>query len=466
MAPSMSKEELMRNSDPLVWELGGTADVKKTERFCERLWIALNGRCCNVIIVIAVIIESLVIISELLIGLEFIQDPSVQPKNYNCSLNQTSAPPHHSVKLKAIQATLCYLSLALLTLFLIEVLFRMLTGKTRFLFQGCEILDGIIVITAFSLDVAFFSSSPEDKAKEAAVLIILLRAWRIKRVIDSIVDAEKLKLSNVISEYQREKTISENKGEVLILKVEDLEHEIAYFKEKLKKTEKELQVLRKHRKRDSASSSSSSTRHPSVTIGIETSPVMSVTAETQTIDSGCKFCSQSPGLHMFAINLTEGVLHDALSFVQTDGAGDVPLRHPLLTKPPTTTKRSSAGLSPVTAKPTPRHPPSYITSVVVDSIESTDSPESGYGSGGSSAITGSANRHAPRAATIFLFPEPGAMHFGSTSPGPRSLHEQLDKQHQLSVEMDVLDEASEIERIGQIEFDPNGQDKDIPMTSL
>lgn len=456
----------MRNSDPLIWELGATPDDKKTERLCERLWIALNGRSCNIIIVAIVVIQTLVIISELLIDLEYIQDPALHPKNCNCSVNQTSAAPYRSVKLKAAKAVFSYFSLAVLTLFLMEVLFRVLTGRTRFLTQGSEMLDAIIVVTAFGLDVAFFSSSSEDKAKEASVLIIVLRMWRVKRVIDSIVDAEKVKLSHVINEYQREKTIAENKGEVLILKVEDLEHEVAYFKEKLKKTEKELQVLRKHRKRDS-SSSSSSYRHPTVTIGIETSPVISVTAETQTSYTACKFCYLTPELHMFASTLTEGVLQDALSFVHPDGEAEGARRHPLLTKPPAVTRRSSLGLCPVSAKVTPRQPPSYITSVVIDSVESTDSPESGYGSGGSSAIMGSANRHAPRAATIFLFPEPGAVHFGATSPGPRSLHEQLDKQHQLSVEMDVLDEASEIERIGQVEFDPNGRDnKDIPMTSL
>ncbi|XP_042146348.1 transmembrane protein 266 [Ixodes scapularis] len=283
MAPSISKEELMRNSDPLVWELGGTDDAEKTERLCECLWIALNSRFCNIIIVTITVIESLVILSELLIDLEYIQDPAWHPKNYNCSVNQT-LPAYPSARLKAAKTILSYLSLAILTIFLTEVIFRIVTGKSRFLVQGLEILDAVIIITAFSLDVAFYASPTKDKAKEAAVLIVLLRVWRIKRVIDSIVDVEKLKLSYIISEYQREKTISENKGEVLILRVEDLEHEVAYLKEKHKKTEKELQALRKRGKRDSGSSSSSSCRHATVTIGIETCLPSSSSVETQTSD--------------------------------------------------------------------------------------------------------------------------------------------------------------------------------------
>ncbi|CAN8016552.1 unnamed protein product [Ixodes persulcatus] len=474
MAPSISKEELMRNSDPLVWELGGTDDAEKTERLCERLWIALNSRFCNIIIVTITVIESLVILSELLIDLEYIQDPAWHPKNYNCSVNQT-LPAYPSARLKAAKTILSYLSLAILTIFLTEVIFRIVTGKSRFLVQGLEILDAVIIITAFSLDVAFYASPTKDKAKEAAVLIVLLRVWRIKRVIDSIVDVEKLKLSYIISEYQREKTISENKGEVLILRVEDLEHEVAYLKEKHKKMEKELQALRKRGKRDSGSSSSSSCRHATVTIGIETCLPSSSSVETQTSDLAGQLPLVPPVLQTFASNLTQGVLSDALSLVGTEaGDGSLGLRDPPASKfaapIPTRHQHAPNYNTAVTAATVVRHAlPSYLSGIVSDQVlkgglvESTDSPESGYGSAGSTALTGSGGGRHARSATVFLFPEPEPR--SQTGGAGRSGTEHHWQPHHL-VEMDVLDEALEIERVRRVEFDPDKCAKDIPMTSL
>ncbi|CAN7986634.1 unnamed protein product [Ixodes hexagonus] len=469
----------MRNSDPLVWELGGTDDVEKTERqvmLCERLWTALNSRFCNVIIVTITVIESLVILSELLIDLEFIQDPAWHPKNYNCSLN-LSLPAYPSTRLKAAKAAFCYLSLAILTIFLTEVMLRIVTGKSRFLVQGSEMLDAVIVISAFGLDVAFYASPPVDKAKEAAVLIVLLRVWRIKRVIDSIVDVEKLKLSYIISEYQREKTISENKGEVLILRVEDLEHEVAYLKEKHKKTEKELQALRKRGKRDSGSSSSSSCRHgATVTIGIETCPTASSSVETQTSDTACQPSLVPPVLQTFASNLTRGVLSDALSLVGVEaGDGSLGLQDPPASRlaTPISAKhhQSVASYSTIVApKSVVRHAlPSYLSSIVLDqvirggSVEGTDSPESGYSSAGSAAVMGSGGGRHARSATVFLFPEPEPS--SQVSSAGRSGAEHHRQSHHL-MEMDVLDEALEIERVRRIEFDPDKCTKDIPMTSL
>ncbi|KAG0414248.1 hypothetical protein HPB47_008595 [Ixodes persulcatus] len=293
----------------------------------------------------------------------------------------------------------------------------------------------------------------------------------------SIVDVEKLKLSYIISEYQREKTISENKGEVLILRVEDLEasvglnstkqdafHEVAYLKEKHKKTEKELQALRKRGKRDSGSSSSSSCRHATVTIGIETCLPSSSSVETQTSDLAGQLPLVPPVLQTFASNLTQGVLSDALSLVGTEaGDGSLGLRDPPASKfaapIPTRHQHAPNYNTAVTAATVVRHAlPSYLSGIVSDQVlkgglvESTDSPESGYGSAGSTALTGSGGGRHARSATVFLFPEPEPR--SQTGGAGRSGTEHHWQPHHL-VEMDVLDEALEIERVRRVEFDPD-----------
>ncbi|KAF8777567.1 hypothetical protein HNY73_014411 [Argiope bruennichi] len=239
MAPSVSKEELMRNTDSVIWGFsGGTAtpELDDTHKLCEKIWTALNSRVCNVVIVIFVFAEGVVVLSELLIDLNVVQDPEWKAKSINCSQNSTGLPSENiSPRIKKAKEAFSITSITLLTIFIIEVILRIVTGKTRFIVQGIEVFDAIIVLVAFGLDIAFFvAPSKVGIGKEAAVLIILLRLWRITAII-------------------KKKIQSDHKVDLLILKVEDLEHEVAYLKEKLKKTEKEPLFMKRRKAKESSS---------------------------------------------------------------------------------------------------------------------------------------------------------------------------------------------------------------------
>lgn len=483
MAPSISKEELMRNSEPLVWDFeASSSQSETTQRPCERVWTALNSRLCNVSVIVLSVATGLSILLKLLTDLQFAHDAELQQMLHNCSFNLSGIGDggrggSHSAyltvaKLEAFVALLSSLTLAVLSLFLAEVLLRAIAGRARFFMQGPEVLDAVVVVVAFSLNVA--SRVSPDKGRQAGAIVILLRVWRIQRVLDSLVDVERTRLSYVLCEQERERTLAQNKGELLILRVEDLEHEVAYLKEKLKKTEKEQGRRQRRQQRDSGSSSSSSgvcCRHP-VTIGVETCPVTRTSRATQTDvplglgRANIETClNEAGGLEAFASSLSWGLLFDALSVGHDEMSEQLTLHEPPRGPPPPPPPpelprqpvRAHSGLnrtighaegSGPAATTIPRLPSHTALPDRFSGAEHGESPESGYGSGCRSAnsLGGPAAGRplSSRSASVFLFPDTG---------------------EQPTLEMSTLDEALEAEPQGRV-VQLEDHDSDDPMTSL
>lgn len=402
-------------------------------------------------------------------------DTELQLMLHNCSLNLSAVgdggnAPHGALltvaKLKAFVALLGSLTLATLSLFMLEVFLRAAAGRSRFFTHGSEVLDAVIVAIAFGLDVA--SEVSPDKGRQAGALVILLRAWRIQRVLDSLVDVERNRLNQVLGEQERERTLAQNKGELLILRVEDLEHEVAYLKEKLKKTEKEQGRRQRRQQRDSGSSSSSSgvcCRHP-VTIGVETCPIARASRATQTVSSPPHHVATTTAhlqgmadVEAFASSLSWGLLLDALSPHPDESAERLTLREPPRGPPPPEPPRQpiraddgapqgSRRANGSSAVPRlPSHVVLFSNSERFSGVEHGDSPESGYGSGcrsaGSLGSSAASRSLSSRSASVFLFPEAGG---------------------QPTLEMSTLDEALEAEPLGQgVSEKP---DQDTPMTAL
>nr|XP_037271856.1 uncharacterized protein LOC119163880 [Rhipicephalus microplus] len=463
MAPSLSKEELMRNSDPLVWDFeASSSPSENTQRTCERVWTALNSRLCNAFIIVLSVATGLAILLKLLTDVQFAQDAEIQLMLQNCSLNLSTGGSHSAyltvAKLEAFVALLSSLTLAVLSLFLAEVLLRAVAGKARFFMQGPEVLDAVVVVVAFGLNVA--SRVSPDKGRQAGALVILLRVWRIHRVLDSLVDVERTRLNYVLSEQERERTLAQNKGELLILRVEDLEHEVAYLKEKLKKTEKEQGRRQRRQQRDSGSSSSSSgvcCRHP-VTIGVETCPVIRACKETQT-DAPVQLCEVAVGHHIkqagleaFASSLSWGLLWDALSVRHNRPPERLTLREPPKAPPelPKQPIRACSNQSVSLAEGSPAavahrrasHTVLFSSLDRFSESEHTESPESGYGSGCRSATSlGSSAMSRPlssRSASVFLFPDAD----GQPTLEMSTLDEVLEAEPQVPVHLENLNDVS------------------------
>lgn len=74
-----------------------------------------------------------------------------------------------------------YLSLSILTIFLVEVGFKVFVYRREFFHHKFEVLDGIVVVVSFILDIVLIFREHEF---EAVGLLILLRLWRVARIIN------------------------------------------------------------------------------------------------------------------------------------------------------------------------------------------------------------------------------------------------------------------------------------------
>ncbi|EEC18586.1 voltage-gated hydrogen channel, putative [Ixodes scapularis] len=75
-------------------------------------------------------------------------------------------------------------SIFILSLFLVEICAKLYAYRLRFFRHKLEVFDAIVVIVSFALDVAF--RNPESAANGAG-LIIVLRLWRVARLLNGIV---------------------------------------------------------------------------------------------------------------------------------------------------------------------------------------------------------------------------------------------------------------------------------------
>lgn len=76
-----------------------------------------------------------------------------------------------------------YLSLALLTFFVVELIGKLFAYRLEFFQHKFEVFDGLVVIVSFVLDVVFVF---REDAFDGMGLLILLRLWRVARIINGV----------------------------------------------------------------------------------------------------------------------------------------------------------------------------------------------------------------------------------------------------------------------------------------
>ncbi|XP_053107311.1 voltage-gated hydrogen channel 1-like [Hemicordylus capensis] len=76
-----------------------------------------------------------------------------------------------------------YLSFLIVTLFLMEVAFKLFAYRLEFFHHTFEVLDVIVVIISFALDITVLV---EERDFGGLGFLILLRLWRVARIINGI----------------------------------------------------------------------------------------------------------------------------------------------------------------------------------------------------------------------------------------------------------------------------------------
>lgn len=120
-----------------------------------------------------------------------------------------------------------YLSLALLTFFMVELFGKIYAYRLELLHHKFEVFDGIVVVVSFILDIVYIS---KEDAFDAMGLLILLRLWRVARIINGIIMSVKNRAHHKV---QKIKEINES-----------LVHQVSELQERNTKMDQENAKLR------------------------------------------------------------------------------------------------------------------------------------------------------------------------------------------------------------------------------
>ncbi|MCJ8742733.1 hypothetical protein PDJAM_G00085710 [Pangasius djambal] len=183
--------------------------------FRDALRSLFSSEKFQIAVVCLVILDALFVLCELLLDLSIIE-----------------VDQHHIAP-----QVFHYLSLALLTFFMVELGFKLYAYRLEFFHHKFEVFDAIVVIVSFILDIVYIS---KENAFDGMGLLILLRLWRVARIINGILlsvksqanhKVHKLKEENdrllhQLSELQEQKTAMEQ--EVSKLRALLTKHSIHY----------------------------------------------------------------------------------------------------------------------------------------------------------------------------------------------------------------------------------------------
>ncbi|KAK3085022.1 hypothetical protein FSP39_023019 [Pinctada imbricata] len=173
----------------------------------QRLNYVLHTNKFQIIIVCFVILDCLLVISELLLDMKIIQVTG----------HQSELAPR----------VLHYCSVGVLSLFIIEIFVRIYAYRLDFFRHKMEMFDAVVVVTSFVLDIVFRDN---DGPESGAGLLVVLRLWRVTRILNGIVMSVKKQAEKKI---QREKRLRQA-----------CEQELTKFREYCTAQEQEIELLR------------------------------------------------------------------------------------------------------------------------------------------------------------------------------------------------------------------------------
>ncbi|XP_037599350.1 voltage-gated hydrogen channel 1 isoform X2 [Cebus imitator] len=113
----------------------------------------------QVIIICLVVLDALLVLAELILDLTITQPH----KNNNAT------------------RVFHYMSIAILGFFMMEIIFKLYVFRLEFFHHKFEILDAVVVVVSFVLDIVLLFREHDF---EALGLLILLRLWRVARIIN------------------------------------------------------------------------------------------------------------------------------------------------------------------------------------------------------------------------------------------------------------------------------------------
>ncbi|KAK1158167.1 transmembrane protein 266-like [Acipenser oxyrinchus oxyrinchus] len=109
-----------------------------------------------------------------------------------------------------------WISLVILSVFFTETVFRIVVlGVWDYIENKVEVFDGAVIVLSLAPMVASTVANGPSSPWDAISLIITLRIWRVKRIIDAYVVPVKVEMEMVIEQYEKSKAVREEQLERL-----------------------------------------------------------------------------------------------------------------------------------------------------------------------------------------------------------------------------------------------------------
>ncbi|XP_070693025.1 voltage-gated hydrogen channel 1 [Pempheris klunzingeri] len=199
-------EELHVASEELSPATGQFSTALTFRQSLQRLY---SSDRFQVLVVCLVILDAIFVLAELLIDLSVIklEHGHIAPEVFH------------------------YLSLALLTFFMMELAGKLYAYQLEFFYHKFEVFDGLVVVVSFVLDIVFIF---HEDAFDGMGLLILLRLWRVARIINGILVSVKTRAHQQIHKLKES-------YDHLVQRVTELQER----KDKLEQENQRLQALLK-----------------------------------------------------------------------------------------------------------------------------------------------------------------------------------------------------------------------------
>ncbi|KAL1920962.1 uncharacterized protein VTP21DRAFT_11597 [Calcarisporiella thermophila] len=167
----------------------------------------LNSRKVQLLILGLIILDLLIVLTEILLSL--FAEPVCRP-----AAPGRKAHPVHNPTIVKVENILSIISLSILSSFALELLLRLFAfGIKHFTHHLLHLWDAVVIITSLVLTARL-----HGRAEEAAGLLIVLRIWRIVRVMESVA----MGMKDTIGELEKEvKKLKRELG-----KTKDRNHEL------------------------------------------------------------------------------------------------------------------------------------------------------------------------------------------------------------------------------------------------
>ncbi|KAG9487754.1 voltage-gated hydrogen channel 1 [Eleutherodactylus coqui] len=163
----------------------------------------------QIVIVCLVILDALFVLIEILLDLELLAH----------QINHIIPEIFH------------YLSVSVLSFFLLEIVGKLYAFRLEFFHHKFEVFDAVIVIISFIIDVVYITRADFFNA---VGLLILLRLWRVARIVNGVILSVKSRAEEKIN------TLKE-KQETLLAKVSQLEQQCTQQEQEISRLQTLLQ---------------------------------------------------------------------------------------------------------------------------------------------------------------------------------------------------------------------------------